>query len=53
MDVDEDYDDSGEDDKKAVLTNGSAPAPGSADGKTTTPTSAGVNGSSATATKTE
>ncbi|KAJ6441992.1 transcriptional corepressor Cyc8 [Purpureocillium lavendulum] len=53
MDVDEDYDDSGEDDKKAVLTNGSAPAPGSAEGKTTTPTSAGVNGSSAPATKTE
>ncbi|PNY20468.1 General transcriptional corepressor ssn6 [Tolypocladium capitatum] len=53
MDVDEDYDDSGEDDKKAVITNGSAPAPGSTDAKTSTPTSAGVNASSGAVTKTE
>ncbi|PHH85541.1 hypothetical protein CDD83_280 [Cordyceps sp. RAO-2017] len=53
MDVDEDYDDSGEDDKKAVLTNGSAAAAGSTDGKTSTPTSAGVNGSSGAVTKAE
>jgi hypothetical protein len=46
MDVDEDYDDSGEDDKKAVIASGSGSAPNSATGemKTTTPTSAGING---------
>ncbi|PFH62071.1 hypothetical protein XA68_15279 [Ophiocordyceps unilateralis] len=53
MDVDEDYDDSGEDDKKAVLTNGSAQGPGSADGKTTSPTGAGVNGPSSAVAKGE
>lgn len=53
MDVDEDYDDSGEDDKKAVLVNGSAAAPGSADGKTSTPANAGVNGSSGAVAKAE
>lgn len=46
MDVDEDYDDSGEDDKKAVHANGSAAATGPTDGKTSTPANAGVNGSS-------
>lgn len=47
MDVDEDYDDSGEDDKKAAaITNGSAPGASSAEAKTSTPTSAGVNGNS-------
>lgn len=42
MDVDEDYDDSGEDDKKAVIPSGSAPNPATAGNKT--PTSAGING---------
>ncbi|PHH68080.1 hypothetical protein CDD82_859 [Ophiocordyceps australis] len=53
MDVDEDYDDSGEDDKKAVLANGAAQTSSSQDGKTSTPSSAGVNGSSGAAPKTE
>jgi len=46
MDVDEDYDDSGEDDKKAPVASGSGSAPNSATGemKTVTPTSAGING---------
>jgi hypothetical protein len=48
MDVDEDYDDSGEEDKKAGVTSAtaSASAPGSAtsDMKNGTPTSAGING---------
>lgn len=52
MDVDEDYDDSGEDDKKAVLANGSAPGSVSAESKTS-PTSAGVNGNGTSAPKTE
>ncbi|KAG7103357.1 hypothetical protein HYQ44_017445 [Verticillium longisporum] len=45
MDVDEDYDDSGEDEKKvpAATTNGSGPAP--AAGETKPPTSGSVNGS--------
>ena len=46
MDVDEDYDDSGEEDKKAPVASGSGSAPNSATGemKTATPTSAGING---------
>ncbi len=45
MDVDENYDDSGEDDKKAVISgNNSAPGSASGDVKNTTPTSAGING---------
>lgn len=48
MDVDEDYDDSAEEDKKVGIVTGSASAsgPGSATGemKNTTPTSAGING---------
>jgi glucose repression mediator protein len=42
MDVDEDYDDSGEDDKKAVIPSGSAQSSATAGNKT--PTSAGING---------
>jgi glucose repression mediator protein len=52
MDVDEDYDDSGEDEKKAVLANGSGPSSATGDVKAS-PTTAGVNGSAATSTKTE
>lgn len=52
MDVDEDYDDSGEDDKKAVLANGSATESASGDSKTS-PTSAGANGSAGVAAKAE
>jgi general transcriptional corepressor CYC8 len=46
MDVDEDYDDSGEEDKKANAGPGSASGPGSANGemKNGTPTSASING---------
>ena len=40
MEVDEDYDDSGEDDKKVT----SGPGSTSGEQKTTTPTSAGING---------
>lgn len=45
MEVDDDYDDSGEEEKK-VSINGAASGPGSAAGdiKNTTPTSAGING---------
>ncbi|KAI0392534.1 hypothetical protein F5Y17DRAFT_477582 [Xylariaceae sp. FL0594] len=45
MDVDEDYDDSGEEEKK-VVSSGSKSGPASTSGemKTTTPTSAGMNG---------
>jgi hypothetical protein len=54
MDVDEDYDDSPEEDKKTgIVSNGPGPTPGSADAKTTSPTSAGVNGTTSTVTKTE
>ncbi|KJZ75040.1 hypothetical protein HIM_05526 [Hirsutella minnesotensis 3608] len=53
MEVDEDYDDSGEDDKKGVLANGSGAGPGSAEAKSSTPATAGVNGSSATVAKAE
>lgn len=54
MDVDEDYDDSAEEDKKpAVVTNGSGPGSAAGDTKATSPASAGVNGASAPATKTE
>ncbi|KAK5997032.1 General transcriptional corepressor ssn6 [Cladobotryum mycophilum] len=54
MDVDEDYDDSGEDEKKtAALTNGSGPSSASAELKTSPPTSAGVNGASGPTPKTE
>ncbi|KAL6855180.1 glucose repression mediator protein [Amphichorda felina] len=52
MDVDEDYDDSGEDEKKAVLANGSAPESAPGDSKTS-PTSTGPNGSAAAAAKVE
>lgn len=46
MEVDEDYDDSGEDEKKGIIatTNGSGPASTSGEMKTATPTSAGMNG---------
>jgi general transcriptional corepressor CYC8 len=45
MDVDEDYDDSGEEEKKAgIVTNGSAPTSAAGELKTTTPTSASING---------
>lgn len=46
MDVDEDYDDSGEEDKKGPVASASGSAPNSATGdmKTATPTSAGING---------
>lgn len=46
MDVDEDYDDSGEEDKKAGIVSGPASGPGSATSemKNGTPTSAGING---------
>ena len=46
MDVDEDYDDSGEEDKKGpiALGSGSAPNPAKSELTTATPTSAGLNG---------
>lgn len=46
MEVDEDYDDSGEEDKKAGILSGPASGPGSAtsDMKNGAPTSAGMNG---------
>lgn len=47
MDVDDDYDDSGEEDKKAGIVSGPASGPGSATSDIkngTTPTSAGING---------
>lgn len=48
MDVDEDYDDSPEDEKKPIPAgNASGTASGNVDSKTTSPTSAGVNGSGA------
>jgi len=54
MDVDEDYDDSGEDDKKAAVANGSAPSTAAAEAKSSSSTNAGVNGnSSGPALKTE
>lgn len=50
MDVDEDYDDSGEDEKKTgALANGSGPGSASGEVKTSTPSSAGVNGATAAA----
>jgi len=52
MEVDEDYDDSGEDEKKAVLANGSAPESASGDTKTS-PTGTGANGSASAITKAE
>lgn len=55
MDVDEDYDDSGEEEKKAV-PGGPTSGPASASGDmkaTTTPTSAGINGMMGPAPKTE
>lgn len=52
MEVDEDYDDSGEDEKKA-LANGSGPGSASGEMKTSTPTSAGVNGASGPTPKVE
>ncbi|KAF4332345.1 putative TPR-containing protein, partial [Fusarium beomiforme] len=54
MDVDEDYDDSGEDEKKAtIVTNGSGPSSAAGDAKTSTPANAGVNGVSGAVTKVE
>jgi len=46
MEVDEDYDDSGEEDKKAGIISGAGSGPGSAtsDMKNGTPNSAGING---------
>jgi hypothetical protein len=47
MDVDEDYDDSGEEDKKAGIAPGSASGSGptaASEMKNGTPTSAGING---------
>ncbi len=47
MDVDEDYDDSGEEDKKAGIAPGSASGAGptaASEMKNGTPTSAGING---------
>lgn len=44
MDVDEDYDDSGEDDKKAVIVAGSGSAPNASAAGNKTPTSASING---------
>jgi hypothetical protein len=54
MEVDEDYDDSGEEEKK-VVPGGlkSGPASASGDMKTTTPTSAGMNGMMGPTPKTE
>ncbi|KAG6008203.1 hypothetical protein E4U21_004802 [Claviceps maximensis] len=52
MDVDEDYDDSPEDEKKPVaVANGSVPTSGANDVKTTSPTNAGVNSSASIAAK--
>jgi general transcriptional corepressor CYC8 len=54
MDVDEDYDDSVEEEKKVVPGGPtSGPASASGDMKTTTPTSAGINGMMGSAPKTE
>jgi hypothetical protein len=55
MDVDEDYDDSGEDEKKAaaIVTNGSGPGSAAGDAKTSTPANAGVNGVSGPVPKVE
>jgi len=55
MDVDEDYDDnSGDDEKKPNITaNGSGPGSAASERKTTTPTSAGMNGIMAPAAKVE
>lgn len=54
MEVDEDYDDSGEDEKKAnIVTNGSGPSSAAGDVKTSTPTSASVNGVSGVTPKVE
>jgi len=46
MDVDEDYDDSGEDEKKGPVTSGPASGPGSTSGdiKNSTPTGSAING---------
>jgi glucose repression mediator protein len=55
VDVNENYDEDDEEDKKGgiVGTNGSGPASASADGKTSTPTSGGINGVAGTAPKVE
>jgi glucose repression mediator protein len=54
MDVDEDYDDSGEDEKKAgAVANGSGPGSTAGDAKNGTPGSGGVNGTGPVAPKTE
>ena len=42
--LDEDYDDSGEEDKKAGIVSGPASGPGSATSEMKAPTSAGING---------
>lgn len=54
MEVDEDYDDSGDEDKKtAAITNGSGPSSSSGEAKAASPTSGSVNGASGPTTKTE
>lgn len=54
MEVDEDYDDSGEDEKKAgIVANGSGPGSAAGDAKTSTPVSAAVNGVSGPTPKVE
>lgn len=54
MDVDEDYDDIPEDEKKNASTVvGSAPTTGAADAKTSSPSTTGVNGTSGSASKTK
>lgn len=47
MEVDEDYDDDGEDEKKPGLTSASAPGSAVGEGKNTPPASGGMNGHSA------
>jgi hypothetical protein len=46
MEVDEDYDDDGDDEKKGIIVSGAGSGPGSAvgEGKTTPPMNAGPNG---------
>jgi hypothetical protein len=44
MDVDEDYDDDGEEDKKGGIVSASGSGPGSASGEAKTTSPSGVNG---------
>lgn len=54
MEVDENYDDSGEDEKKTgIVTNGSGPGSAAGDAKTSTPANASVNGVSGPTPKVE